>query len=334
MATQELAAGLTPHVAPGLWSVVLNEASGSVGSDAAERVKSIAAGFGLAVDPQVAGPGSISEALKSAVAARPQVLVVLAGDGTLALAAELCGAGGPLLAALPGGTMNMLPFALNGRRGWPDALAAILSTGRPLAVSGGEVGDRSFHVAAILGAPALWADAREAVRHGRLRLAALRARRALLRAFKGRLRFTLEDGAKRKAEALTLMCPLVSRGLDEDVGLEAAVLDPRGALDGFRLGLSTLVGRWRDDPAVQITVCTAGVAWGKGRLPVVLDGEPHRFDSPVSFRFNPAAFRAIVPGDSPALKRDSDAAGAEGSLAAGGAALAATGLAGAARSAA
>ncbi len=295
-------ARLSPHVRLDKVAAVLNAASGSVGPDAAERMKAIAARYGLTLEPHSVQPSAIVDAVKAAVAEQPDALFVLAGDGTLALSAELCGPDGPLIAALPGGTMNMLPNALNGRRPWPEALTAILETGRELEVSGGEVGGHGFYVAAILGAPALWADAREAVRKGKLKLAVLRARRALLRAFKGRLRFELDGGDRRKAEALTLMCPLVSQGLNEDVGLEAALLDPKGALEGFRLGFSTLVGGWRDDPSVKIEICTSGTAWSHGRVPVILDGEPRRMDSPVQLAYRPRAFRALVPDDCEALK--------------------------------
>ena len=264
-------------------------------------MKAIAARYGLDLEPRAVQPAGVAEAVRAAVAERPDALFVLAGDGTLALSAGLCGPAGPLLAGLPGGTMNMLPHALNGRRAWPEAFTAILETGRELEVSGGEVGGHGFYVAAILGAPALWADAREAVRKGKLKLAVLRGRRALLRAFKGRLRFELNEGDRRKAEALTLMCPLVSQGLDEDVGLEAATLDPKGALEGFRLGFSTLVGGWRNDPSVKIEICTSGMAWAHGRIPMILDGEPRRMDSPVTIAYRPRAFRALVPGDCAAL---------------------------------
>lgn len=282
-------------------AAVLNIASGSVDAHAADLMKAIGAEHGLELEPRAVLPQDIKGALEAAVEERPDLLIVLAGDGTLALAAQLCGPAGPLLAALPGGTMNMLPHALNGRRNWQDALRAILQDGRELEVSGGEVGGRSFYVAAILGAPALWADAREAMRKGKVRLAMLRARRALLRAFKGRLRFSLDDGVRKKAEALTLMCPLVSRALTEDVGLEAATLDPRGALEGFRLGLSALIGGWREDPAVEVTVVRKAQAWAHGRIPAILDGEPHRLTPPVSIAYRPRAFRALVPEDCEAL---------------------------------
>jgi diacylglycerol kinase family enzyme len=165
----------------------------------------------------------------------------------------------------------------------------------PQVVSCGVAGGRPFYVAAILGAPALWAHAREAVRRRRFRLALLRARYALSRAFSGSLRFTLDDLRKQKAQALTLMCPLVSRALNDEQALEAAALDPRGAAEAFRLGLSVLFGRWRQDASVRVQLCTFGKAWARGRIPVILDGEPHRLESPVTIQFRAQGFRAFAP---------------------------------------
>jgi hypothetical protein len=151
-----------------------------------------------------------------------------------------------------------------------------------------------------LGAPALWADAREAVRSHKLGMALQKAERAWARTFAGRLRFELADHKLRKAEALTLMCPLVSRALDRDDGLEADALDPHGAADAFRLGLKAafggLFGDWRGDPSVTVEFCRTGVAWGRGRLPAILDGEPHHFPNRVRFSFEAEAFRALAPG--------------------------------------
>ena len=57
------------------------------------------------------GPGPAA-AVRAAVDAAPDLLIVLAGDGTARLAAELCGLDGPLVAPMAGGTLNMLPHAL------------------------------------------------------------------------------------------------------------------------------------------------------------------------------------------------------------------------------
>lgn len=274
---------------------VVNTASGSVTPSAGYLVREIGLEFGREIEVVEAPPASILATLRTVISSKPDLLILLAGDGTAAIAAELCGMNGPLLAPLAGGTMNMLPHALYGRRPWPDALRRTFANGEPRVVSCGVAAGRPFYVAAILGAPALWAHAREAVRKRRFRLAFLRARHALTHAFSGSLRFTLNGGARRKARALTLMCPLVSRALDGEQALEAAALDPGGAADAFRLGLSTLLGRWREDASVSVELCTTGQAWARGRIPTILDGEPHRLESPIAIQFQAQGFRAFAP---------------------------------------
>ncbi len=282
--------------------VVVNPAAGSTGPQAAARAEAMLAEFGVPARVASTPPAGLMTALRDAVDASPDLLVVLAGDGTANAAASLCGPKGPLVAPLAGGTMNMLPHALYGRRAWPEALREILTTGVEAEVSGGEVDGRPFYVAAILGAPALWAEAREAVRHGQLTLAWRKAERALHRAFASRLRFALEGGDPDKAEALTLMCPLVSRVMHKDErALEADVLNPRGAVEAFRLGfhalLSEVAGDWRADPSVAVMRCRRGEAWARGRIPAILDGEPVRLHKHVRIRFLPVAFRALVPAE-------------------------------------
>ena len=124
----------------------------------------------------------LTRELRAAVDAAPDLLIVLAGDGTARAAAELCGPDGPMIAPLPGGTMNMLPHAIYGVRPWQAALRLALEHGYEQPIGGGEVEGYRFMVAGIFGSPALWAPAREAARHGQPKLAFLRARRALRRA--------------------------------------------------------------------------------------------------------------------------------------------------------
>lgn len=276
--------------------VVVNPLSGSAGPDAAAEAEAILARFGVAGSVKAPGEDGLEACIHAALEAKPDLLAIVAGDGTARLGAELAGPKGPLVAPLPGGTMNMLPNALYGGRDWKTALADILTDGVEQRVSGGEIEGRRFYVAAILGSPALWAQAREAVREGHLMQAMMRGRRALRQAFSGRLRVSLDGRQRFKTEALVLMCPLISKAMDNDEGyLEAAALDPANALEVFRLGLYAARGDWRADPAVEAGRCRTGRAWAGGRIPAVLDGEPARLDPVADFKFLPVAFRALVP---------------------------------------
>jgi diacylglycerol kinase family enzyme len=197
--------------------------------------------------------------------------------------------------------MNMLPHALYGVVDWKTALGQTLEQGVVRAVSGGEVDGRPFYVAAILGAPALFARAREAARAHRLDRAFARAKVALRRvlSFDSQLRFRLGDEDPTRAPALTLMCPLVSRAMEEETALEAICLNYRSAADGFRLGLravvSDYVGDWRIDPTVSIRRIRTGQVWAKRGVPAVLDGEPLTLPERFDIRFDPVAFRVLAP---------------------------------------
>jgi diacylglycerol kinase family enzyme len=279
--------------------VVANVASGSVGKTAPAEVEAILSAAGLQHQIWTPEPHDILECLGAAIARKPDLLVVLAGDGTARAAAELAGPDGPLLAPLPGGTMNMLPHAIYGVRPWPAALKLALEHGFEQPIGGGTVEGHSFLVAAILGSPALWAPAREAARFGQPRLAWLRARRAMRRTFHGRLRYILDDQARERAEALIFMCPLTSRAMKNDeMALEAAALDVHGAGDLVRLGLHAVAGDWRDTPGVEVTHCQAARVWASHDIPAILDGETVQLKTIAEIRYKKRLARILaIPGD-------------------------------------
>ena len=279
--------------------VIANIASGSVGPTAPAEIEKMLADYGLAANVCAPETKDLTTCLRAAVDAAPDLLIVLAGDGTARAAAELCGPDGPMIAPLPGGTMNMLPHAIYGLRTWQEALAVALDKGYERPIGGGEVGGHSFLVAAIFGSPALWAPAREAARFGKPKLAMLRARRAMRRAFSGRLRYTLDGGAREKAEALIVMCPLTSRALanDEDA-LEAAALDLHGAADAVRMGFHALTGYWRDAPGVLVERCQLARIWASQGIPALLDGESVRLKTLAEVRYTPKVARILaIPKD-------------------------------------
>ena len=276
--------------------VVVNPHSGSTNANTAREAEALLATLDVEGRVTAATGAELEGALKDALGRGPDLLATIAGDGTARAAAELCGPDGPLYAPLPGGTMNVLPKALYGSRAWPQALGEILVDGVVREVSGGEVDGRLFFVAAILGSPALWAEAREAARELKPLEAVRRAQHALGSAFKGRLRFDLESHGEQRAEALTLLCPLISHELEDDARvLEAAAVDPSGAADVFRLAFHALVDDWRADPAVHTWLCRRGRAWARGRIPAIIDGEPVKLGRETTIGFRAKAFRALAP---------------------------------------
>lgn len=275
--------------------MVANVASGGVGPNASAELEKVFAEFGVA--PNICTPEvrDLETCLRAAIDRGPDLLVILAGDGTARCAAEQAGPDGPLIAPLAGGTMNMLPHAVYGHRPWAEALRLLLEKGEEHPLAGGDVDGHRFLVAAILGSPALWAPAREAARHGELGLALGRARKALRRAFTGRLRYSLDDGAREKAEALVFMCPLASRAMDDDAGaLEAAALDVRGAGEALRLGLNALVRDWRVDPAVESRPCHVARVWSAQGIPALLDGEVVKLSRLAEVRYEPNVCRVLA----------------------------------------
>lgn len=290
------ARGLTPHVPLSRVRMIVNPASGSVDAGAAEAARAILAEYDLNdVEVIELQAGAFAEGIAEALDAKPDLLIVLAGDGTAGSIVSAVGDEGPMIAPLPGGTMNMLPKALYDTTDWRKALRETLETGEIRHISGGEVEGRAFFCAAIFGAPALWAPAREAVREGNWRLAWLHGRRALRRAFGGRLRYQLDGGPVRRAEAVALITPLISKALDTEKGLEAAAMSPAGAADAFRLAAHALFDDWRHDPAVSTQTVRKVTMRARSRIPAVVDGEPMRLDAEALATFRPKAFKALAP---------------------------------------
>lgn len=286
---------LTPHTPLKRVVMLVNPLSGGVGARATEEAEAILADYDLDANVVVLEGGDFDKTIDGAFAENPDVIFVLAGDGTARSVASRARPDGPMIAPLPGGTMNMLPRALYGTADWKTALRRALEEGEPQFVSGGEVEGEYFYCAAILGSPALWAPAREAMRTGKVRLAWQYGRRALKRAFTGRLRFTLDDADRRRAEALVLISPMISRAMDEPVGLEAAAMDPSDASQAFRLAATALFSDWRHDPSVSTKPAKRIQVRARSKIPAVIDGEPILLKPEVTVRFTPKAFRALTP---------------------------------------
>lgn len=276
-------------------SVVLNRASGSwTPSCEAEVTQALTEAGAPGATVIGAAPEEIEKALDAAIA-DTDILVVLGGDGTIRSAAEKLLGRDVILVPLPGGTMNMLPKALYGARNWKDALTDTLAAPDIHEVSGGKVGEHAFFVAALFGAPTLWADAREAARAGHLLEAAQKSMTAARRSLTEPLEYVFE-GESGSAEAVAIVCPLVSKALEEhDRFLEAAAIDTVTAGDALRLGFHALMDDWRLDPSVTRAKVRSARITGHGGVPVILDGERVKMGREVEVSFIPLAFRALAP---------------------------------------
>lgn len=290
---------LTPHVVISRVVILVNTLSGSVGPRAVAEVEAIMADYPCEAEIVELVGSTMDAQIDQALASNPDVLFVLAGDGTARAAASRAGPKGPLVAPLPGGTMNMLPRALYGTGDWKLALREALENGSPRCVSGGMVEGQSFYCAGIFGSPALWAPAREAMRTGKLALAWTYGRRALKRAFSGKIRVELDGGKVRRSEALALISPMISRTMDDPIGLEAAAMDPADAAQVFRLAANALFSDWRQDPSVVTRPARKIRIRARSRIPAVLDGEPTLLHHDTMVTFIPKAWQALAPDPRP-----------------------------------
>lgn len=275
--------------------MLINPMSGGVNNNAADQARTILDEYDIEADVRNLEGDSFVETIDMAIKAKPDALLVLAGDGTARTIATLAGQRDILVATLPGGTMNMLPKALYGTGDWKKALRRVLEEGETREVAGGAIGNEYFYCAAILGAPALWAPAREAIRSGKMGEAFSKAKQAFNRAFSGRIRFSLDGGEAQKAEALVLITPLISKAFDENApGLEAAAMKTSDAGQALRLAANAVFADWRNDQAVETRKVRKVELWGRSRIPAVIDGETVPVGKEAQVRFVPHAFTALA----------------------------------------
>src|SRR5690606_26101919 len=197
---------------------------------------------------------------------------------------------------LPGGTMNMLPKALYGERGWREALKATLEDPRVQPVHGADADGRRFFIAAILGGPSKMAEAREAVREGDLAGAVEKGVAALRQALGSDLQYRFGNLADA-ADSVAVLCPLTSRRLyDDEEVLEAAAFKVEGPTDALRLAWNATFRDWREDPTVERAKVRSVEVEAEGPIPAILDGESFELGRRVRIALAPDAFYALRPG--------------------------------------
>ena len=276
---------------------IVNTSSGSCDSDSEQKIFSILTRAGI-VEPKV-WCGEAKEMERSFAEATGQnldVLIVLGGDGTIRTAAEACAERGPYLIPLPGGTMNMLPRALYGDVAWEEALKNTLAAPSLKVLSGGRIAGKQFLIAAIVGAPALLVEPRESMREGNIVDAIEKGSVAFRKMFETKIQYLISDDMKGEAEAVALICPLISEQMsDSEQALEAAVVDVESAAEVVRLATTAAFGKWRDDRNILLTKTKRVDVQSSEDIPATLDGERVNLGRSAEIDFVSRALTVLVP---------------------------------------
>jgi len=278
-------------------AAIINTSSGGCDSESEAEMLDILEGAGVTnCKMWCGGSDQIERAFVDAVTHKPEVLVVLGGDGTIRTAAEACTGTDTYLLPLPGGTLNVLPRALYGDSSWQEALKETLTNPLTKQLSAGRVRDKIFFVAAVVGAPGLWMEAREAIREGDILNAVGKAGVAFEAMFDTAIQYFISPELSGEAEVVAVICPLVSEQLsDSEQTLEAAAIDVENATELLGLATAAAFGKWRHHKSVTLTKTHRVTVRSKKDIPLFLDGERVKVGHEAEISFAPHAVNVIVP---------------------------------------
>ena len=279
------------------FGIIINTSSGGCDSDSQAELRNILEGAGVTKCKTWCGQANqMKRAFAEAAAQQLDALIVLGGDGTIRTAAEACSRCNMHLLPLPGGTMNMLPRALYGEVSWEDALKKTLAHPVTKVLSGGRIENNQFFVAAVVGAPALWAETRESIREGDIVDAIEKGAVAFQEMFDTKIQYFISSESKGEAEVVAVICPLVSEQMsDSEQALEAAVINLENAAELIGLVTAAAVGSWRDSQNIALSRTKRVAVQSNKDIPIFLDGERVKIGKKAEISFMPKAVSVIVP---------------------------------------
>lgn len=292
------------------FAVVLNEASGSQ-TGVTEAVRAAFTHHGLIPVFIPASVGDLPARMLRARDSGNEGVVVVGGDGTVACAAQLLVGTDIPLGILPTGTMNLVARDLGIPIGDMRAAVGVLTNAKVRSIDVGEVNGHIFVCASSMGLLLRIAHYREAGRGGTTLRKWVRLVSGFLRML-SRLRPTrltlLIDGESRsvRTPSLTISVNLLSDGTGRqlararlDGGVLGVYVFTRLRLaDALRVGLATLLGRWRSDAAIEeLHVTEVTISARKAAMPVMNDGEVALFETPLRYRIRGKALALFAPDD-------------------------------------
>lgn len=295
--------------------VILNEKAGTAasGSDAItpEALREAFSENGVNADVRALPPDQIEAALREAVNARPDAVIVGGGDGSVRSAAALLVDSETPLGVLPLGTLNHFAKDLGIPPAWKDAVSA-LAGAETRSVDLGEVNGHIFINNCSLGAYADAVRHRDELRerHGHSKWwAMLRATFAAFRRMRRmRLRITMTGATNAVRTPLVVIANNAYSGHVLDKNMRERLDEGRlwiytahvhKHLPALRMAWQTIVRRidaadaLQAEPVTELTIEYSNASGGTSAI--AADGELVDLKSPLQFKIRPKALRVLIP---------------------------------------
>ena len=266
-----------------IWLIV-NPASGSTSEAVVADFDRAAAALGLEQVGRTTLPADELPDGTMLTASGCDTLIVFGGDGTINAATTKVDDWPGECLVLPGGTMNMLPKQLHGDAEW-NAILAAAGQAETVTLPVAAAGDNRAMCGVIAGPASAWVHARERVREGawgRVIGAAIYAARKMV-ARTIRVHGVPGHDGRRRAVILT----------PSEHGLEIASISTSSWFEAARIGWKWVMGAWRSDPGVDISVASEVMLSGRRTVSALFDGEPVKLPSPVIIRAGHTRLRFI-----------------------------------------
>jgi diacylglycerol kinase family enzyme len=255
---------------------------------------------------RIISPRGLRAALAAAIDESPDVLVVVGGDGTARTATELAVENKIPIAALPGGTMNVLPKRLSGTMSLEDCVAALSRREFDITrVDCGFANERPFLVGAAFGMIPELALLREDFRLTKGIRDAARLSTRLIKTMPRLMRPTVVCRSEAKEVRVPALIASVERvdhwGSPPETPERSEPMFDCVALCAERwrqvagIMAKVALGRdWRGHRCIEDFTATRLTVQSGRHTRLTLDGEPLRLPSPVRVRYARARIPMLV----------------------------------------
>ena len=119
---------------------------------------------------------------------------------------------------------------------------------------------------------------------------------AFRRMFEAKVQYYISEETKGEAEAVALICPLISEEMsDSEQALEAAVIDVESAAEVIGLVSTAAFGKWRDHRNILLTSTKSMRVQSRNDIPAILDGEKINLGRSAEIDFVSRVLTVLVP---------------------------------------